>query len=258
MLIQNKSLVGQNFVGHQFGMSLEFERCEFDGCTFAELFPTKGATALEFRQCKVSNCTFDSLDVDCFLFGSGNVPSLYDNCHFSKCVICAPGSTATFKKCAFEHSVFRELFGFNMEFLDCSFSCDFRGAVFAGRPLQEGGARLGRDVNRFDNNDFRQATLFDVDFRGGIDLYRQKFLFSHDLIHVTDLTAAIAALTETSNSVEDSRLARCLKGIAFSLNLTMQGGQASAVFWRRSAVMKRCEGAFDLLRTLPGTVSASL
>jgi uncharacterized protein YjbI with pentapeptide repeats len=125
--------------------------------------------------CAFESCSFEGCHFAQACFGGGLEDSRYVNCRFDRATIraIAPGS-ARFESCTFRNVEIIELYGQQIEMLNCEVSGIFRKGFFNGAVPRDIAPHLGRTTNAFEGNDFSGATLVDVGFRTGIDLSRQK------------------------------------------------------------------------------------
>lgn len=80
---------------------------------------------------------------------------------------------ARFERCTFLRCDFGEHFSFCADYIDCTFSGKVKKAVFYGRA--PGGHGCDGKTNVFEGNDFADATLGDVGFRGGVNAAAQRW-----------------------------------------------------------------------------------
>jgi len=85
---------------------------------------------------------------------------------------------ARFERCTFIRCDFGEHRSFCADYLDCSFVGPVKGAVFYGQ-APEGNHYDGKR-NMFEGNDFTEAVLHNVGFRGGIDATLQRWSAGFD------------------------------------------------------------------------------
>ena len=80
---------------------------------------------------------------------------------------------ARFEQCTFQQCDFGEHFSFCADYIECVFVGPVQRAVFYGA-APDGHSCDGK-VNVFQGNDFAEAELVDVGFRGGVDLGAQRW-----------------------------------------------------------------------------------
>jgi hypothetical protein len=126
------------------------------------------------------------------------VPTVYRDCTFTKSDLRAvnPGP-ARFERCVFESTRIDKWLCFDTEFVDCRFSGRLTDMVFFGAPVSGPmRKRLNRSVNAFSGNDFREAELRLVAFRGGIDLRAQLLPNGEEYVFVPDLPERLVRARE--------------------------------------------------------------
>jgi uncharacterized protein YjbI with pentapeptide repeats len=107
------------------------------------------------------------------ILGRGDKPTEYvgrvfDGCRLSNVIPRRPA----FIGCSFRKAWLKTFICHEAEFVDCVFSGVLKGVVFNGTPSSTD--KLGRTRNTYRGNDFTEAELRDVSFRGGIDLDSQR------------------------------------------------------------------------------------
>ena len=153
------------------------ERLHFEGAVVeGKHFRDRSGVVFTAVKSRFVDCRFESLAIDQATFGGGNGDSLYQGCAFSNVKVCAraPGY-ARFRECTFSDAIFTELFAFGIEFIDCTFSGEFRKGFLNGQVPPRAQSFLPRSVNEIVGNDFRDQRFGDFDFRTGIDLSAQKW-----------------------------------------------------------------------------------
>lgn len=194
-----------------------------EGANFAGL-KLKQFTATEssFRR-----CSFDAIRIEQACFGGGTKPSEYTDCSFDRARIraIAPG-VARFMRCSFRDCLIRDFFGMAVEFIDCVFSGRIEGAVFRGSVPEEDRALFGRVMNEFRGNDFREAELRDVAFRGGIDLTKQKLPEGEGYLYVPDAADVLQRVRRNVVGWRDLDSRRQVLAILEGLESDVEGGQA--------------------------------
>src|SRR6266508_2278639 len=124
--------------------------------------------------------------------GDGMQQSDYFGCVFDGCYLrgISPGR-ARFVECSFRDVKIFDFKCFQAEFVDCVFSGSLRTVIFDARVDQPDDV-LGRTRNEFHGNDFRNADLEDVAFRGGIDMAAQALPTGPEYLLVRDAPAALS------------------------------------------------------------------
>lgn len=143
------------------------------------------------------NCRFEQMRVEVASFGVGGFPSWFVECSFDGSRMWILGSSARFERCTFRDVDVRKWVTDTAEMVDCVFSGKLRDVVFLGTVSEEELRRvLGRERNEFHGNDFTGCTVFDVAFRTGIDLTRQRFPADDDLVYLADAAATLATVAD--------------------------------------------------------------
>ena len=122
----------------------------FENCDFTDLRVEHGPLALPPRAVENAASTVDLRHID-------------------------PGH-ARFEGCGFRQTRIEEWFAYCSEFIDCVFTGQIRSCVFSSMPIDCAGGFFGLQRKKrleFRGNDFREATLVDTSFVGGIDLDAQ-------------------------------------------------------------------------------------
>jgi hypothetical protein len=141
-----------------------------------------------------ASCDFSRIRIDMGTMGVIG-GAVYRDCRFARADLARalPG-VARFERCSFEGTRIDRWFGFQAEFVDCTFTGTFRTVRFYGTVgPAEIASRVGRTINAFHGNDFSQADLSDVEFVGGIDLDRQRWPTGAGYQRVDDLEARVTA-----------------------------------------------------------------
>lgn len=126
-------------------------------------------------------------------FGDGRQVSEYVGCNFDGAkLVMAPGGNARFVDGSFEKTTIQSWFCFAVELIDCRFTGRLKKVFFNGTVPTDRQLDFGRMRNRFEGNDFSQADLFDVGFRTGIDLSKQRLPDGDEYVYLPDAAAAIA------------------------------------------------------------------
>ena len=195
-------------------LSLDHER------KTGERFDDIQLTALNVIESSLSNCVFSRIRARSVSLGAGLTQSVFTDCLFDHCefVFGAVGN-ARLVRCRFESCSLENLFGTELEMLDCTFpSTTIRKAVFHGSTVSAAGRVAFRKNNQLERNDFSTTRLIDVDFRGGVDLTGQKLPISDDLLYVPDTRVALEFVKEICASAfaanpETRKQCRALTGV---------------------------------------------
>ena len=114
----------------------------------------------------------------------------------------------------------------------------------AGFLIEETRRYLRRERNEFHDNDFSHAQMTEPDFRGGIDLTRQRLPSGPEYFYVADAASTIARLRsgiEKWNSSPEVRRAALI--IADTLTRTVKEGQHQ-LFLRPEGYYRMSEDTF--------------
>jgi len=136
-----------------------------------ESFSDRRLMGFSSEACQFLSCKFERMHIESASFGGGRSESLYEDCSFDGSEIYGSPGIARFERCTFRDVRIEGFFSLAGSFIDCVFSGDIRGSVFHGS-LPD--SIYGPRDNEFRGNDFREARLVDVDFRGGIDMSKQQ------------------------------------------------------------------------------------
>ena len=142
---------------------------------------------------RLEDCCFDKTEIMHAQFGSGREMSEFIGCSFNSARMTSGGGHTRFVRCSFRDVDLRNwVFCQSTELVDCVFSGRLRKAIFFGTiPIAEERAFLGRERNEFHGNDFSAMKLFDVDFRGGIDLSQQVMPTGPEYLYLADAATTV-------------------------------------------------------------------
>jgi len=164
------------------------------------------------------HCTFEDVRVRSACFGGGVRQSVFEDCVFRRCKFAfgAVGN-ARLVRCRFESCRLENLIGTNLELIECTFpDTTIMKGVFHGKVEGSTQVRAQRSVNEIRGNDFSQTELGDVDFRGGIDLTKQKLPISEEYLFVRDTCKASAIVKDLQQSIvenDDLKRSQMLAGL---------------------------------------------
>jgi uncharacterized protein YjbI with pentapeptide repeats len=171
------------------GTRIQFDRASFSAVDFSgQRFASFQATGSTFESCDFSGSVIESGVL-------GHRPSArFIRCNFTEADLrlVAP-QFARFEGCTFADT---RIDGWNCicsEFVECVFRGRIIGVTFSGQPwgFCKPYVPGSRAVNEFRSNDFRQATLEECSFLGGIELSDNQFPDSPEYIVIRDLAKAI-------------------------------------------------------------------
>jgi uncharacterized protein YjbI with pentapeptide repeats len=138
-----------------------------------EDFSGRNLLGFSSEGCHFRRCSFERMKIESGSFGAGKVESLYEDCSFDGSEIHADPGRAKFYRCSFRNIHLDRFLSLAASYVDCVFSGDIRRSVFHGS-LPASNMPYGARQNEFVGNDFSAAVFVDVDFRGGIDLSKQR------------------------------------------------------------------------------------
>jgi hypothetical protein len=175
---------------------------------------------------RFERCAFDGSMIESGSFGAGRLVSEYVGCSFNGAKIhMVPGGYASFVDCTFEDTMIDGWFCFAVELVRCTFSGQLRKTVFNGTVPPEKRGIVGRDVNRFDGNDFSRAKLVDVAFRTGIDLSGQQLPSGPDYTYIADAEPVVRRARIAFNALDDPEAKKPLRGFLAVMEDDVAGGQ---------------------------------
>lgn len=185
-----------------------------------ERFDDLRLTALNVIESSLSKCVFSRVRARSVSLGAGRTQSVFTDCLFDRCefVFGAVGN-ARLVRCRFESCSLENLFGTELEMLDCTFpGTTIRKAVFHGSTVPTAVGSAFRKNNQLERNDFSATRFVDVDFRGGVDLTGQKLPISDDLLYLPDTRVALEVVKDICASVfsaspETRKQCRALAGV---------------------------------------------
>lgn len=144
----------------------------FENCDFSDLRVEHGPLALPphavYRVCRFDRADFRHID---------------------------PGH-ARFEGCSFRGTRIEEWFAYCSDFIDCVFTGQIKSCVFSATPIDCAGGLFGLRRKKhleFRGNDFREATLVDTSFVGGIDLDAQLLPEGSQYLRLNHAAQRIAA-----------------------------------------------------------------
>jgi hypothetical protein len=160
---------------------------------------------LSIIESSLRNCAFENIRVRSASLGEGVRQSLYEDCVFKRCKLAFGAiGNARLVRCRFESCRLDNLLATELELIGCAFpNTVIKKGVFHGRVADASQLKPRRVTNEFVDNDFSDADLVDVDFRGGIDLNRQKFPTGDEYLFVRDTCKALAIAKELRSSITD-------------------------------------------------------
>jgi hypothetical protein len=177
-----------------------------NGTYTGEDFSNRDLDQLSGGTATVGNCSFDGSRIqDCdFGYRRG---AFWVDCSFDGVHIEHASGVARFERCSFRDVVLQEWWCFEVEMIDCVFTGLLNTVVFNGTVPKEYRKWVGRQRNAFEGNDFSGADLFDVAFRTGIDLDRQKLPTGDNYLYLQDARRIIDRAKQLSRD-SDLEVAR--------------------------------------------------
>ncbi len=151
------------------------------------------AIATRFQQ-----CSFRDIRIEDAVWGGGKKRSEYVECCFdgAKFRSVAPGN-ARFVNCSFRDIRIYELYGFDVEFINCVFTGRIDAGYLNGtrdqtrKRLRLSERLFGRKTNEIFGNDFSECELVDFAFRTGVDLEKQKLPIGQQYLYLPNAALAI-------------------------------------------------------------------
>lgn len=201
VVVSEQQLVGADFSGRRLecftSVGSRFERCDFSGM--------------------VSKST---------AFGAGTQVSEYVGCNFDGAkLMMGAGGNARFVDCSFDKTTIQSWFCFEVELIDCQFTGRLRKVIFNGTVPPDRQVDVGRLRNCFEGNDFSQADLFDVGFRTGIDLSKQRLPDGDEYVYLPDAAAAIARARLACDAWTDPEDKDAVRGVLKVMQEDVADGQ---------------------------------
>ena len=207
---------------------------------------------------RLEQCSFNNARIGSASFGAGREMSEYVECTFDGLHFDHGGGHARFVRCSFRDVYIHEWQGQSTELIDCTVSGRINWAVFFGRiPIENDRRALRRERNEFHGNDFSNAQLMQPDFRGGIDLTKQRLPSGSEYLYVADAASAVARLKSGLEQWDASREVRRDASITANIfeGIVRQGQRQlflrPASYYRMSGDTLEREAldrVFDLLR----------
>jgi hypothetical protein len=169
-------------------------------------------------------CDFRRTRIEGGGLGDGFEPTVYEDCRFDGARLrhVFPGR-ATFIRCSFRLVRIEDFRCFEAEFIDCVFSGHLTTVIFSATPTTT--ERLGRCRNRYTGNDFTEARLFDVAFRGGIDLNEQRLPQGEEYIIVRNAPSRLPDVRDHIAAWPEADLKSDAESVLWLLQNLSQDGQ---------------------------------
>lgn len=190
----------------------------------AENFSNLKLDGFTVIESSLRQCTFEDVRVRSACFGGGMRQSVFEDCTFSRCKFAfgAVGN-ARLVRCRFESCRLESLIGTDLELIECAFpGTTIKKGVFHGaRPDRF----AERSVNEIRDNDFSQADLQGVGFRGGVDLTKQKLPTSDEYLFIRDTCKASEIVKELQSSIVEKDELKRSQMLAGLLDFYCSSGQ---------------------------------
>jgi uncharacterized protein YjbI with pentapeptide repeats len=183
-----------------------------------------GLTVIESS---LRGCTFEDVRARSSYLGSGLRQSMFEDCVFRRCTFTfgAVGN-ARLVGCRFESCRLENMFGTELELIECTFQdTTIRGSVFHGEIGDSAHLRPRRTRNEIRDNDFSGAELENVDFRGGIDLTRQKLPTGENYLFIGDTCQASRIVRQMQSSLLETQDLQRSQTLASLLDFYCSTGQ---------------------------------
>jgi hypothetical protein len=211
------------------GDQLLFDRVNLNGAHYSnKRLASFSATSSTFQ-----GCSFDNLRIDDAAFGAGRKFSKYVECSFDGTKVKGSGGNrARFVRCTFRNGYFGSLLCPDTSFIECVFSGTLKIAMFYAVAPPEHVRFAGRSINEFYGNDFSEAKLLTVDFRGGIDLSRQVLPNGAEYVYVNDAEAAIYRATNIVRGWSDEKRRKLALAYLKIQQKLVDGGQRQLLLRR--------------------------
>jgi hypothetical protein len=152
---------------------VSFRHADFEGVDLSGL----RLMSLSVLDSRFTDCDFSGLRTGAVpMLWGGTADCFYVRCRFDKADLRRMTfARERFEGCSFRHAKMED-WDSTAEFIDCTFEGKMRQVQFWGHnpnPISARRKPPPRARNEFRGNDFRNAELWDVEFRGGIDLEAQ-------------------------------------------------------------------------------------
>lgn len=230
LTIEGQSLTSVDFSNRRLGF-LNAIASRFERCNFSEMVVAENAA-----------------------FGAGQQQSIYVECSFDGSHLAAPTpGNARFERCTFRKAIIKGLKAYRLEFIDCVFSGRIVSTIFCGRDIATPEQYRGPGKqNEYQGNDFREADLRDVAFRGGIDLNKQLLPNAPDYLLLQD---APRALNELKNSRSYSGEPELVQSLVAVLTNEIETGQKQVILRESTFAIKPADrphvhALFEFLRAI--------
>ncbi|MFI7588202.1 hypothetical protein ACIB24_14125 [Spongisporangium articulatum] len=142
--------------------------------------------------CRFSNSRFEDMRIRMATFGAGSVATDFVGCSFDGSRLeFSPGGIVNFVNCTFRDAALSHWTIAAGDVIGCTFSGTIKKSIFRGsvEPLWQ--SAFHRVDNRYEGNDFSRARMVEVEFRGGVDLRKQKLPEGPEYLYLEDAQAAV-------------------------------------------------------------------
>jgi hypothetical protein len=185
----------------------------------------------------LSRCVFEDIRARSTCFGEGLQQSVLEDCVFRRChLVFGTVGNVRLVRCQFESCRLENVIGTKLELIECAFpDTTIKKGVFHGRVEASAQVRPRRTLNEIRDNDFSQADLQDVDFRGGVDLTKQKLPTSDEYLFVRDTCKALEIVKDLQSSIVEKDELKRSQMLAGLLDFYCSRGQRTQLlrvaFW---------------------------
>ena len=203
----------------------------------AERFGNLKLDGFSVIESSLSRCVFENIRARSACFGEGLQQSVLEDCVFRRChLVFGAVGNVRLVRCQFESCRLENVMGTKLELIECAFQdTTIKKGVFHGRVEASAEVRSQRTLNEIRDNDFSQAELDDVDFRGGVDLTRQKLPTSDEYLFVRDTYKALAIVKDLQSSIAEKDELKRSRMLAGVLDFYCSSGQRTQLlritFW---------------------------
>jgi hypothetical protein len=169
----------------------------------SESFSNLKLDGLSVIESSLSQCVFEDIRARSTCFGEGLQQSVLEDCVFRRChFMFGTVGNVRLVRCQFESCRLENVMGTKLELIECAFpDTTIKKGVFHRRVEASAKVQPWRTLNEIRDNDFSQAELDDVDFRGGVDLTKQKLPTGDEYLFVRDTCKALEIVKAMQSSI---------------------------------------------------------
>lgn len=173
-----------------------------------------------------TECRFENMAVFAFAASGGMKSTHYVRCSFDGSHI---GSrmlgAAVFDTCSFRDIVLEELFSYDAEFINCTFSGVWKKGIVWGTCSDDRAKFRGYAENRISGNDLTELDIRDVSFTRGVDLSKQQLPSNSGNWFVVDLRKLVGDVQDSARQGSIPELQSDL--FCATMMYTVNAGQVS-------------------------------